>query len=165
MTQVFKKISDSQGDFKKLNANFDDIALELADRSGTWSSVGSASTNIAGFAAHTYEVDVIDTIVGPHRGYIENYTPIIPRFNIYVDGTTANHLYPTGTALNTGAIPNYMALFRIQFGIHRGVQQSGAEGEVASYWIVIHNDSGDAHDFYLDTDVFFTPSPELGLNE
>lgn len=155
MAIVFKKIGDAQTDIHKMNSNFDRIALELSDKSGTFSSSATTSFSLGTGASQAIEVSVIDAL----EIYQVDKLAVIPRLNIFVDhDADFTYSFPLGSNLATAD----------GHGISIDIFQSksvlnAATNEKATVPIIIHNNSGNTHTFYVYIDVFYVPAPEVGV--
>lgn len=156
MTKIFKKIGNAQQDIDKINQNFDEIAIELANRSGVFSSVASAGAiPIADGESIVIEVDILD----PLSRFATNRLPVLPRYDLFIDNDLDyTYVYPIGGNLTAAEVHG------IRVHIHQSrVVVNEVADEKATIFIAISNDSGGAHNFYLYFDTFYVPSPELGI--
>lgn len=156
MPRVLKKIANPQEDISKINQNFDSISLDLADRSGRFSTVGSAGpVVISNNEVVNLEINVIDT----RSVYVINKLPIIPRVLMYVgtngDGT---YLYPAGS--NLTATQKFE--LRLEVFVSRVVINE-VENEKATYYIVVRNSTGSSQTVYITTDAYYVPQPDTGI--
>lgn len=154
MTRILNKIL-SANDLSKINTNFDRISLDAADKSGKFSSVGTTNFSLATGTSKAVEVNVLDGLAL----YEINQIPVLPRINIFLDNNDDfTYSWPLGGNLLTADV----------HGISVNMYQSKdvlnqVDTEKGTVWIVIHNNSGTTHTFYLEIDMFYIPAPDVGI--
>lgn len=155
MPITLKRIADSEKDILSMNRNFDDISLALADRSGTFSSVGiaygvtvSANTNSA------LLIDVEDN----KNIYTLNLMPVIPRVNVFIDAPDTAYRWPDGAALSATQINKILVSCFTAQGVVNGTDTTKAQ-----FFVVIHNTDSSDHTYYAFMDGFYVPAPETGV--
>lgn len=156
MPLILKKIANPQDDASRLNKNFDDIALELANRSGNFSSLASVSgLVVSAGVTHIIEVSVVDNL----EIYQINKLPVIPRLLVYVDNDQdGTYLLPGGSNLTAAEKHSITTnMYQTQIVINE------VTNEKATYYIIIRNDDVASHTFYVYTDVYYVPAPEVGV--
>lgn len=156
MALVTKKITNSQEDLMKLNQNFDNLSVAIADSTGDMSSLGSfPGVQIINNSAWMFQVSVLDIL----DRYEVNKCPIIPRVQIYIDGTanTDDNLYPTGGDITP--IMRYGISVEV---ITSRIVQDPVENEKATFFIIIRNNDTMPHDFYVYADAIYLPTPASG---
>lgn len=159
MPRILKKIANPQQDITKINQNFDSISLDLADRSGLFSSVGSLENfSIPSGSVITINISVVDELHIPT--YKINKVPIIPRLELYVDALDAGHLYTSGSYFANDVALSFA--IRTEIVVSRVVQTPTTD-EKASFWIKVYNEDTISHSVWLYTDCFFAPAPDEGI--
>lgn len=157
MANILKKIKDPKESLLDLNQNFDNIAQEIADRSGIFSSVASVPSGITVTAGscHRVQISVIDSL----NLYTINKMPIIPRVNVYV-GTDAlnDYRYPSGASLTTAQVNE----LSVEVSIARTVFDE-TDGEKATYYIVFRNTGASDVTVYPYMQCYYVPAPDEGI--
>lgn len=157
MARLLHKIKNPQDDLRLLNDNFDRIALDIADRSGTFSNVASVpgGITVASGEGHSVEIQVLDV----NNIYSFGKLPVISRFDIYINNDLdGNYYWPAGSSITAAQ----MAEIHISAFSGRSVFNATTD-EKATNWLVISNLSASPVTFYLYTDSFYIPSPETGI--
>lgn len=155
MPRIHNKISDPQNDTKKINENFDRIALDIAERSGKFSSIATTNFSLATGTSQAVEVNVVDAL----NLYQINQLAAIPRLNMFLDNDDDyTYSWPLGANLAVADVHGISVnMVQSQLVINQ------VTNEKATIWIVVHNNSGTTHTFYLEIDVFYVPPPDLGI--
>jgi hypothetical protein len=157
MPRALKKIKNPQDEIILFNRNFDDISLDLADRSGTFSTLASGGpfTTTSG-TTKSITVEVNDI----RNTYTFNKMPIIPRITVFVDTNSSDYRWPDGSSLSA-AQRNTITVTVINA---RTVLGSGADNTTkAEFLIALQNFDASDHDFYVTADAFYVPAPETGV--
>lgn len=159
MPRLLNKIKDAQTEVASINTNFDRISLDIADRSGTFSSVATVNgLSIAPTTVRSIEVNVVDSLAI----YTVNKLPVIPRIQIYI-GTDANDnfLWPSGGSLTTTQI------YDIQCSIIQSRQVfNSSTNEKATYFVYIKNSSASVtYTLYIYLDAYYVPAPDEGVTK
>lgn len=155
MVKILHKIADPQKDISHLNHNFDEIAIGLANASGQFSSVGTTNISISDGQSAAVQVNIDDV----YNVYTINKLPVITRCDIFVDfDNNADYRYPTGVNITAAQV----------HGIGIDILQSLTATitdtyEKATVFITLHNRTGAVHTFYFHIDVFYLPTPTLGV--
>lgn len=155
MTRILKKIKNPQDEAILINQNFDNISLDLVDRSGVFSTaVVVNGTTISATSSNYIKIGVQDD----RNLYTIDKLPIIPRINLYVDAFALTNRYPDGSAING------VLLHQTQLEIFtaRSVQSPVAADD-AQILIVIHNMDSSSHTYYATIDAFYVPAPDTGV--
>lgn len=156
MARLLGKIRDPQNDTSVFNKNFDNIALDLADKNGRFSGTGTVSGLVVpagGFKI--IEVNVVDGL----NQYVVNSMPVLPRLDVFVDNDQDGaYYYPGGSALNASLI----GLISVETTIARTVFNQ-VTNEKATWFCVIRNNDASPHTFYIYVQGFYLPSPTLGI--
>lgn len=156
MPRTPHKIKDSIEDLSKINNNFDNIALDIADRSGAFSSTATISGVVVSAGGyHLIEISVIDV----QNRYEQNRCPMIPRLLTYVDtDNDGSYIWPLGGSLSAAAV------FGIDITIFASkIVLNEVDNEKATIIIKIKNDDSVSHTFYLYADGYYVPAPLTGV--
>lgn len=155
MPRTLKKIKDPANEQILFNQNFDDISLDLADRSGAFSTLATAGplTATSGQTkAVTVDVDDLRNI------YTEGKAPIIPRVSVYIDTYSNSFRWPDGGSLSAAQKNSITVVVLSPQSVI-----SGDEFTKAQFVIAMQNFDSASHDFYLEVDAFYVPAPETGI--
>lgn len=157
MSRVLYKIKDPKEDLGNLNVNFDRIALDLSDKSGTFSSTASFSGTIPASTTLYAEVNILDL----RDSYQFGKVPFIPRIDAYVDvDDDLSYLYPVGGNITQ------QTLHGLFIEMMQTITPTNlVDNEKATIFIVMRNRDTDPHDLYITLDGFYVPSPEVGIAE
>lgn len=155
MPRVLSKISNPQEDMQRFNDNFDRISLDIADRSGTFSSEASFSTTIASGVTQYAEINVTDL----RDFYVEGKLPFLPRYDVYVDvDDDLTYIYPAGANISQATLHGVqIEVFMTKTTLNI------VTNEKATLMIIIRNRSASSHDFYVYMDGFYLPAPDIGV--
>lgn len=156
MPRILHKIKDPEKEVLSINQNFDNISLDLTDRSGTFSSEGSVSgLVVSAGATKTIEVDVEDVL----NQYVFNNLPVVPRVDAYIDtDINDNFRYPAGPSLTQTIIHNVDVVTLTMETVF-----NQTTNEKATYFIIIKNRDSVSHTFYIYTQAYYLPAPDKGI--
>lgn len=156
MARVLHKIKNPQEENRLLNENFDRISLDIADRSGTFSNIGSTSVVLPPGEGGSVQINIVDSL----NIYGAGRLPTIPQIDIYLDNDLdGNYYWPVGASIT----PFLRAMINVTpFCALSIVDQ--IENEKATNFIHIANlDGVDSHTFYVYARTYFVPTPEEGV--
>jgi hypothetical protein len=155
MARLLDKIADPQNDTKKINNNFDRIALDLADLTGNQSTVASFSGTVGAATTLYQEISITDD----RDIYQSGSLPFLPRFDAYIDNNlSATRIYPSGTEITQTELHN----IQIEVTQAKSVLNQ-ITNEKATISMIFRNRDTVAHTFYVYLDGFYLPSPQVGV--
>lgn len=158
MTRILNKIkSPIEEEIGNINTNFDRIALDLADRSGTFSSVATipGGITVAAGNGHSIEVSIVDSL----NTYQSGRLPVIPRIDVYIDNDLdGTYLWPSGGNISgTLKGQTFVTVLNSRSVINQ------IDDEKATTLICISNLDLFDHTFYIYFDAYYVPAPDYGV--
>lgn len=159
MVRILNKIKTpiTDGEVSNINLNFDRIALDLSDRSGTFSTTATVPGGITVLAAqgHSLEVSVVDN----QNIYQRNSLPVIPRVDVYIDNDLdGSYLWPVGSNISA-SLKNSLSVVPI---VARTLIDP-IDDEKATITLLLQNFDALNHTFYVYVDAYYVPAPDYGI--
>lgn len=156
MPRVLNKIA-GDNEQRKLNENFDRLALDIADRSGRFSSTATVlgGIELVNGGVGTLEINILDQ----RNNFEQGKLPVVPRIDVFIDhDLDYNHAWPYGGLAEAADIYGTSV-----FTLLSRTTINPIDDEKATYFIHIRNDSGNTHTYYVYFDAFYIPAPDLGV--
>lgn len=160
MPRLNKKIGDAQRDVSAINGNFDNVALDLADARGVFStSVETGGLLVSSVGPNNFrkvELNVLDV----EKKYNPGKLPAFLRYTMYLDtNNDGTRIWPIGTGITGLELGTFLVIPPQQ----QFFTLNPVEDEKATITFAFANFDAVDHTVYLYLDVFYMPGPDLGI--